>query len=317
MTNLAGSIHPVEVGRVYLMGLQFPGELNEVSPLVPPPPSRLHLSSGDWLVRDAHRSSLRPRIRNIRRHFGVVFQWHPTTHNAVILIGTSQSQQPQRYVPWYGTPRISNHQTSEVLIPTPRDVFIERQGYLNFTHAIRVRVSGEDDSLTVPGQSFFKDASSSLGGFPVTLHTNEVQKLFRLHEGYWGGVRFNEDGWPVDGDGGGGSGSHDGEDTSDSLDKTPEALSRAAWKLNVPPAPPISPIVPGGNVGTVHNPVDPATGLSASQLMRLAGEEEDFRATQLELMQGIGLGDLSQDVASMISCYLEEVCYNLGPAKTF
>jgi len=46
---------------------------------------------------------------------------------------------------------------SELLMPTPRDVFIEQQGYLNFTHAIRVRVivSGEYNSLTISNQSFF------------------------------------------------------------------------------------------------------------------------------------------------------------------
>ena len=70
-------------------------------------------------------------------------------------------------------------------MPTPNGVFLDRLGYMNFTHVIRVRVviHGEDDMLTLSTQAFLRAFSTSMGeGIPMTMHTNEVQKLFRLHE---------------------------------------------------------------------------------------------------------------------------------------
>jgi hypothetical protein len=79
-------------------------------------------------------------------------------------------------------------------MPTPNGVFLDRPRYMNFTHAIRIHVviHGEDNMLTLSIQAFLRATSTSMGeGIPTTLHTNKVQKLFRLHEAYWSGLRYN------------------------------------------------------------------------------------------------------------------------------
>jgi hypothetical protein len=186
-------------------------------------------------------------------------------------------------------------------MPTPNGAFLERPGYMNFTHMIRVRVvtRGEADRMTLPTQGFLKATSVSMGlGITTTLHTDEVQKLFRLHEAYWSGVHYDVHGLEVHGDGDIDTNPDDANDTSAD---TPEALSRAAWRLTLPTVIPVN-----TRTVTVDDPVDFVTGLRASQIMRQVWDEEDFCATQLELMQGL---DLSLGIAPVL-CYLEELLYD-------
>jgi hypothetical protein len=61
----------------------------------------------------------------------------------------------------------------------PKGVFLDRLGYMNFTHAIRVSVvsRGEDDMLTLLAQAFLRATSTSIGkGIHTILHIDEVQE---------------------------------------------------------------------------------------------------------------------------------------------
>jgi hypothetical protein len=61
------------------------------------------------------------------------------------------------------------------------------------------------------------------------------------------------------------------------------------------------------------NPIDPLTGLKFSEIVAM--DEEDFRATQLELMQGEEIDSLAPP---QVFCYLEDIYSNLpeDPGET-
>ena len=77
----------------------------------------------------------------MHRRLGLILRYDPVTSVAVVFLGSSSPTQPQRYLPWLGTPRLP-FQTLQVLVPAGEDGadFWNFPGYLNFTHAIRVLV---------------------------------------------------------------------------------------------------------------------------------------------------------------------------------
>jgi hypothetical protein len=197
----------VVVGKVYLMELEYPTELNNDSPLTGIP----------LQGQDSVGTSLHPSIRSIQRCIGVVLQWHPHSQIAIILIATARPQVPHRYIPWVGTNRM-DFQTREVLEPTPSGAFADQPGFMNFTHALRVRVvtRGKQDALSTP--------------LNIIFDSDQVEKLRRLHEAYWSGVRYNRDGSFHSGDEG--DEGDDGDNAQDwdegGGDGIPEALSRVS-----------------------------------------------------------------------------------------
>lgn len=183
------SVSDIVVGKVYLVGLEYPTELNDDSPLT-----------------------------RFQMHIGVVLRWDPHSRIAVIFLGTTRPQVPHRYIPWAGTNRM-DFQPREVLELTPSGAFADRPGFfMNFTHALRVRVV-EQDALSTSAQNFLK-ASPLRHGEPLDImfDSDQLEKLRRLHEAYWSGVRYNRDGSDHGGDNG-----HDGDE--DGGGEIPEALS--------------------------------------------------------------------------------------------
>ena len=210
-----GSVHVV-IGKMYIMELEFPAVLNSKSPIAPSPWIE------DWRTANSQRTG-RFNIRAVRRRFGVVLSWDPSTNVVVVLVGTKAPGQAHRYVPFYRTTRLPQ-QTTEVLIPSPRDAFTTRPSYLNFSHAIRVVVvqAGDGSSSSVPTQSYFVDVPPNFGA--VTLSAPEIAKLRALHEGYWTGLRYTDDGGSYYlgaggvGGAGGGSGGGGADDYEESKD---------------------------------------------------------------------------------------------------
>lgn len=299
---------PVVIGKIYLMRLEFPSVLNIKSP-IPIPPVDVA-----WHTSDSQRNNL-SNIRSLRRRFGVVLFWEPSTKIAVVLIGTKGAEQPHRYVPFYGTARLPK-QTREVLVPTPRDAFTQRPGYMNFTHAIRVVVVqvGDVTSSSLPAQSYFVDVPYSIGPRGgVFLSATEIMKLRELHYNYWSGLRYTEDGdsyyvggvgaGGVSGASGAGGGGADGDDESEGGGTEGEDLAQilSKFSLNMLPAKDYS----GASISSdLHNPVHLPSGLRYSAIIAKMSDDEDFRASQIELVDG---SYTTTDDPPQISCHLMEV----------
>ena len=289
----SGESIPIVVGKVYLMGLDFPKVLDTDSPLV-----RLVEQSG-WRTMDS-RCYTRTNIVNIHRRFGVVIRYDNWSHVAVVLVGTRDPRQHgHRYVPWLGTPR-KPFQTSEVLVPTPRMAFQSRPGYLNFTHAIRVRVlqGGELNNINrVPGQSYFVGIPPRGPAQDIRISLEEMDKLRKLHQDYWAGIRYQENDDSGDSDG-------DDEDDGNAPTEGKDGLVEKLSKLSV-----------GHTEGErtesdpsedfQNDPIDPHSGLKCSTIVQMASEEEDFRRLMFTL-----LSELEEDISfpsPPVYCYLDEI----------
>lgn len=172
----------VQPGKLYLLGLKFPSALNEASPVS--------------LRGTANAESQRTNAWNERRHLGLVISVDCPRQLAIILIGTSHPSRQHRYLPWAGgTPRLSG-QPLESIVPVPPAFFQAHPGYLNFTHAIRVRIMGLHDiqDHRIPGVGLFHTLLNQNQGQPLpvypTVPPEEIEKIRRCHQAYWQGTRL-------------------------------------------------------------------------------------------------------------------------------
>jgi hypothetical protein len=86
-----------------------------------------------------------------------------------------------------------------------------------------VVIRAEANMMIPSTHAFLRTTSMSMGvGIPTTLYTDEVQKLFRLHDAYWSGVHYDVHGLEVHGDDDIDTNHDDADDTSTDI---PEALS--------------------------------------------------------------------------------------------
>ena len=202
----------VEELKLYAIGMEYPTILNDPSPV-------LSLLAAE----DAQRTTR--NIRNAHRHVGLVLHYDAVSHVAVIFLGTSSPTQPQRLVPWEGTPR-KPFQTTESLQSVGGD-FRRFPGYLNFTHAIRVIVwqPGAVTSGTYPGlacvTAILDRGTTPPAPVDICLAPSQVELLKALHASYWSGDRYSAEGVLIcgdvidNGDGEGGDGDGDVIDGGD------------------------------------------------------------------------------------------------------
>lgn len=94
----------VQLHHVYLVGVVIPNVLNEPSPakMATALSQTEEVLIGPDSVRVAPSTVIKSPY-SVRRHFCVILHYDPTTKIGILLLGTSQPRQPQRFVctlPW-------------------------------------------------------------------------------------------------------------------------------------------------------------------------------------------------------------------------
>lgn len=207
------------------------------------------------------------------------------------MLGTGNPCRPHRFLPWRCSPQLE-YQPPYSIRPNPADAFVRFPGYLNFTHAIMVRVLGlqyRQDGL-VPGEchvkKYFVDQGQEL---QINVEADELQNIRCYHLQYWDGKRHNADGSDVI--------EEEEADPSDS-DVSKRLASnvvaaksyanvvalKAKSRITSTAADSTSATVDIQSSDMITDPIHPITGDRFSTMIARSMLNEDLRATQVELM---------------------------------
>lgn len=165
---------------------------------------------------------------------------------------------------------------------------------MKFSCTIHVRVvhAREASTQTQHAQSFFF-AHPSLGDpLHITIPTSEIAMFHMFHNDYWARVCFSKDSHVDD------VCDKGGDDNGIGVNGILEALSRfSVAKMRTIPSPIIH--------NQLDDPIDATIGFKFFEIVMHVLDEEDFKATQMEMLNG------ELDITSLpplqIHCYLREI----------
>ena len=248
-----------ELNKLYMVGLVFPGVLNDPSSVRPP----IHVSDQCLSV---NIGSIVRNVQTVRRPIAVILRYDDTTKVAVILLGSAHPRLPHRFIPWFGTPRLQN-QIRQVLHPSPEEAFVNWPGFLNFTHALRVLVIQDNEAvrMTTPGLAYCFETRQYGDVMDIFVPPGQIQLLHSLHARYWEGKRYSEDGQLLE------SGPASGPDDQRACNDDEESVV-SVHEVTIPPP------------NEVTNPLHVRSGLPLSWRVALMFQEEDLQATQVEML---------------------------------
>jgi len=179
----------VEVGKVYFVSIKYPNPLNDPSPMKPQPPP----SSHGWCTVNGDSST---SIRTEYGHVGLVLHYDNISKFGVIFLDMRNPRQAHHFVPWFGTVRKAFEPLAP-LEPDPLEAFCNWPSYINFSHAILVKVIGMNDPVfpTIPSMAMVWNMVVNGDLVNTDVRPNQIAYLQSLRANCWLGKRFSEDGF--------------------------------------------------------------------------------------------------------------------------
>jgi uncharacterized membrane protein YgcG len=203
-----------------------------------------------------------------------------TSKLGVILLGTRNLHQVHRLVPWFGTVRKA-FQPLAPLEPDPLEAFCEWPGYINFSHAILVKVIGMNDLVfpSIPGMAMVRDMVVNENLVNTHVRPSQIAYLQLSHANYWLGKRFSEDGVYLSSSNVGDSESEGGGDGTGSGGGS-KGEGRTNPRLSGDTFGGGGNSLSSGTGGTSRNPIDAKSGLTHSTRVKMAMLQEHERFLQ-------------------------------------